>query len=287
MAELNAPPYEVVIENRPGLLRLDLRELWEYRDLLVLLVRRDFLARYQQTLLGPAWHLLQPVLTTLVFALIFGRFAKIPTDGIPAPLFYFCGLLGWNYFAQNVISGSGTFLNNQQLFAKVWFPRAIVPISTIASNLVTVALQLIPFIAFFAYYKFFSADAGLVHLTWHALLTPLVFLHLAVLSLGLTLWISASTARYRDMIHLTQYVVQLWMFATPIIYPLSQVPERWAWLIRANPVSAPVEALRWCLLGRGSFDPIAITVSLAVTLVLLLTGIIAFQQAARSAVDTV
>ena len=287
MAELTAPHHEVVIENRAGQLQLEWRDLWDYRDLLVLLVRRDFLARYQQTLLGPLWHLLQPVLTGLLFALIFARFAGIPTDGVPAPLFYLCGLLGWNYFAQNVVAGGGTFLNNQQLFSKVWFPRLVVPISTIATNLVTVALQFLPFLAFFVYYKFFSSDAATVHLTWRALLAPLPLLHIAALSLGIGLWIAASSARYRDAIHLVQYLVQLWMFATPIIYPLSHVPERWAWLIRANPMSAPIETLRWSLLGRGTLDAAALGWSIGLTVVLLFSGAVAFQNSARSAVDTV
>jgi len=287
MAELSTPQHEVLIENRSGWFRIEARELWEYRDLLVLLVRRDLLARYQQTLLGPLWHLLQPVLTTLVFALVFSRFAGIPTDGVPAPLFYLCGLLGWNYFAQNVVGSGGAFINNQQLFSKVWFPRLIAPMAIVAANLITVALQLVPFLAFFAYYKLFGTSAGNVHLGWSALLAPLPLLHLAALSLGIGLCLAASTARYRDAMHLTQYVVQLWLFATPIIYPLSHVPERWGWLIRANPVSAPIETLRWCLLGRGTIDPGALGWSVGVTVVLLFAGVFAFQNAARSAVDTV
>lgn len=281
-----APQREIVLEPARGWLRFDWRELWEYRDLLVLLVRRDFLARYQQTALGPLWHLLQPVMTMAIFVVVFGRVAGIPTDGIPAPLFYLSGLLGWNYFAQNIAAGSGTFVNNAQLFSKVWFPRLVVPVATVVSNLAALALQLVPFFAFFAYYLFFATDAG-VTLSWRALLTPLPLLHIAALSLGISLWMAAATARYRDLIHLNQYIVQLWMFATPIIYPLSRVPAKWAWLIWANPVSVPVENLRWCLLGRGTFDPVMLALSCGVTVALLVTGVVAFECAARSAVDTV
>ena len=280
-----APHREIVLAPTRGWLRIEWRELWEYRDLLVLLVRRDFLARYQQTALGPLWHLLQPVLTMAIFV-FFGRAMGISTDGIPAPLFYLCGLLGWNYFAQNLTAGSGTFVNNAALFSKVWFPRLVVPASAIASNLVSFALQLVPFFAFFAYYVFGAADAG-VQFSWRALLLPLPLLHIAALSLGISLWMAAATARYRDLIHLNQYLVQLWMFATPVIYPLSRVPAKWAWLIWANPVSVPVENLRWCLLGRGTLDPAMVGVSVGMALALLVTGIVAFENAARSAVDTV
>ncbi len=287
MAELNATPHEVVIERSRGGLQIPWREFWEYRDLLVLLVQRDFISRYKQTLLGPLWFILQPVLTTLIFAVVFSGVAGIPTDGIPAPLFYICGLLGWNYFSQNLIAGGGTFVNNQQLFTKVWFPRLIVPVSTVVSNLVAFALQLIPFFGFLAYYEFFSTDHGSIAISWRAVLLPLPVLHLAVLSLGVSLWMAASTARYRDFIHLNQYVVQLWMYATPVIYPLSKVPPKWLWLIWANPASAPIEAIRWCLLGRGTLDPVGAAVSIGITGLLLVTGVVLFQNAARSAVDTV
>lgn len=285
MAELSgAPEYEIVIEPRRGWVRLELRELWEYRDLLVLLLRRDLLARYQQTLLGPLWHLLQPVLTMAVFVIIFARVAGISTGGVPAPLFYLSGLLAWNYFAQNITMASGTFLNNQGLFSKVWFPRLVVPMAAIASNLVSFALQLIPFIIFASYY---AVAHGFVVFTWRLALLPLAALHVAAVSLGVGLWMAAFTARYRDLLHLNQFLVQLWMFATPVIYPLSKIPARWSWLAWLNPVAAPVEAFRWCLLGGGSLDPALVGTSLLITAFLVVTGLVAFQNASRSAVDIV
>ena len=254
---------------------------------LVLLVRRDFVSRYQQTLLGPLWHLIQPVLTALLFALIFSRVANIPTDGIPAPLFYLCGLLGWNYFSQNITVAGATFVNNQALIGKVWFPRLVMPLAVVASNLVAFALQCVPFLAFFLYYRFFALGAGSVELSARALLLPLPVLHIAALSLGVCLWVAATTAKFRDLIHLNAFIVQLWMFATPLVYPLSSVPPRLAWLGWVNPMAAPTEAIRWCLLGRGTLAPMSVACSVAMTLLLLVTGLVAFQNAARSAVDTV
>jgi lipopolysaccharide transport system permease protein len=288
MAELTSSPqaHAVVIEPRRGWLHLNLREVWEYRDLLLLLVRRDLLARYKQTLLGPLWHLLQPVLTTAVFVLVFARVARIPTGGVPAPLFYLSGLLAWNYFAQNVTVTSGTFLNNAALFGKVWFPRLVVPVAAIAGNLVTLALQLVPFLLCAMWYGM-QGNTGLDLLSWRLVVLPLAAGHVAVLSLGVGLCMAATTARYRDLLHLNQFVVQLWMFATPVIYPLAQISPRWSWLAWLNPMAAPVEIFRWCLLGSGSVPTAMLATSLGLTAALLLAGLLAFTNAARSAVDTV
>ena len=284
MPELTAPRPEVIIEPPRGWLQLELRELWEYRDLLMLLVRRDWLARYQQTMLGPLWHFFQPLLTMAVFVIVFARVAKLPTDGVPAPLFYLSGLLAWNYFSQSINTASGTFLNNQHLFSKVWFPRLVVPVAALTSNLAAFALQLVPFALCAAYYAI--AAAAFVP-TWRLLLLPLAALHVAAVSLGVGLWMAAGTAKYRDLVHLNQFIVQLWMFATPIIYPLSHVPAKWAWIEWLNPMAIPVETFRWCLLGTGSFDPLMVGSSIALAVVLAITGVIAFQNAARSAVDLV
>ena len=282
----DGPKYEVVIEPTQGWLRLDWKALWEYRDLFTMLVQRDCTTRYKQTLLGPLWFVLQPVLTTLVFVIVFGRFAGIPTDGIPGPLFYLCGLLGWNYFTQNLTNAGATFVNNAHLFGKVYFPRLIVPASVVTANVVAFALQLIPFAAFFAWF-YFTGKLGEASLTWRALLFPLPLLHVALLSLGVGLWMSAATAKYRDLIHLTQYLIQIWMFATPIIYPISKVPARWEWLVWANPMSAPTEAFRICLLGHGTLSPMALGISVGVTLLLLGTGIVAFGKVERTVMDSV
>ncbi|MEA3208411.1 MAG: lipopolysaccharide transport system permease protein [Chthoniobacter sp.] len=287
MAELKAEPYEVIIERSRGWLSIDWREFWEYRDLLVLLVQRDVTSRYKQTLLGPLWFILQPVLTAMVFAIIFGRIAGIPTDGIPGPLFYLCGLLGWTYFSQNLTNAGASFVNNAHLFGKVYFPRLIVPVAIVLSNLVAFAIQLGPFLLFLGYYKLCTQDASVVHLTWKLLLVPLPLLQVVALSLGVSLLMSAATARYRDLIHLNQFLIQIWMFATPIFYPLSKVPPQWQWVIWANPMSVPVEAFRICLLGRGTLGTAEIVISAASTVLLLAFGIAAFQKVERTMIDSV
>jgi lipopolysaccharide transport system permease protein len=284
MPELSAPNYQVVIEPRRRWLRFDLRELWEYRDLLMLLVRRDWLARYQQTLLGPLWHFFQPLLTTAVFVIIFSRVAKIPTDGVPPPLFYLSGQLAWNYFSQSIITASSTFLTNHHLFSKVWFPRLVVPVAALTSNLAVILMQMIPFVLIAGYYGLITHEYVP---TWRMLLLPLSILHVAVVSLGIGLWMASATAKYRDIVHLNQFIVQLWMFATPVIFPLSKILERFAWVAWINPMAVPVETFHWCLLGQGTLPPAMVATSVIFAVVLLITGIIAFQSAERSAIDNV
>lgn len=281
-----AAEYEIVIQPTKGWLRIDWQELWDYRDLLVLLVQRDFSSRYKQTLLGPIWFVLQPVLTAMVFAVVFGGIAGISTDGIPRLLFYLCGLLGWNYFSQNITTGGAVFLNNSALFGKVYFPRLVVPVSIVVGNLVAMALQAIPFFAFLAFYEL-TGRAENVQLSWHALLVVLPIVHIALFSLGVSLWMSASTAKYRDLVHLTQYLIQIWMFATPVFWPLSKVSPQWAWVVWANPMSVPVEAFRICLLGRGTLGAQEIVISVAMTFLLLGTGLALFQKIERTVIDSV
>jgi lipopolysaccharide transport system permease protein len=279
--------YEIINEPSGSWLALNWRELWAYRDLLGLLIQRDLTAHYKQTLLGPLWFIVQPVLTTIVFAFVFGRIAGIPTDGIPGPLFYLASLLGWNYFAQNITLCGSTFVNHGHLFAKVWFPRLLVPFATVLTNMVTFAIQLAPFLAFYAYYALIRHETGTAHLSAWALLTPLPLLHTAALSLGVGLWMAASTARFRDLIHLNQFLVQLWLFASPVVYPLSRVPEHWRWLAALNPMAVPLETFRFCLLGQGSLAASEAACSVTVALVLLVSGLAVFQRVARTAVDTV
>lgn len=288
MAEVTAPQeYEIIIQPSRGWLRIDWRELWEYRDLLVLLVQRDFISRYKQTVLGPLWHLLQPVMNAAVYFVIFGLIAGIPTDGLPAPLFYLCSQLAWNYFAQNVTIGGATFINNAALFSKVYFPRLIVPVSVVVANLIALGLQFIPFALCFAYFKLFTAHADTLRFSWLILLAPLPLLQTALFSLGVSLWMSASTAKYRDLVHLNQYLIQIWMFATPVVWPLSKIPAEWKWVALANPMAVPVEGLRICLLGHGTLGATEIVVSLLLTLVVLATGIAAFQKVERTVIDSV
>jgi lipopolysaccharide transport system permease protein len=259
--------------------------MWEYRDLVTLLVRRDFSARYRQTLLGPLWHLVQPLLTTIVFAIVFARIAGIPTDGVPAPLFYLCGLLGWNYFSQTVTQTGLTFVNNSHLFGKVFFPRIVVPAAASISNLLNAALQLIPLVAFFVYYRVKLGPTVVPLPGMSIFLAPVAMFILAVLALGIGLWMAALTTRYRDLAHLNQFIVQLGMFASPVIFPISAGGEKWRWLLLANPVAPPLELLRFSLLGKGSMELLPLFASFAVACVLLFSGIFFFQSAARTATD--
>jgi lipopolysaccharide transport system permease protein len=277
--------YEVVIEPSRGIGRVNWKEIWEYRDLVRLLIRRDFSARYRQTLLGPLWHLVQPLLTTLVFAIVFARIAGIPTDGIPAPLFYLCGLLGWTYFAQTVTQVGLTFVNNNHLFGKVFFPRIVVPAATSLTNLASTALQLIPLALFFIYYRVKLGSSAIPLPGGSIVSAPIAMVMLVTLALGIGLWMAALTTRYRDLAHLNQFIVQLGMFASPVIFPISVAKEKWPWLLWANPVAPPLELLRFSFLGKGSTEFGPLLLSGILSLVILLSGVIVFQSAARTATD--
>jgi lipopolysaccharide transport system permease protein len=283
----NPAGYEVVIEAGRNGLRVDWRELWEYRDLLYLLVRRDFVAKYKQTVLGPAWVVLQPLMMTLVFTVLFGHVVQIPTDGIPRPLFYFCGFAAWNYFAQNLGAASTTFTASAYLFEKVYFPRLIIPLSAVISNLLAFALTLATFFGFFLYFKLFTEAGSAVAIGWSALLLPVLVVYTAALSLGVALWMSSLTAKYRDLAHVMSFLTQVWLYATPVIYPLSEVHGRLRWIAEANPMTAVVESFRYCLLGTSSLTADTLIISLTLTGLLLLTGARMFRATERTFVDTV
>lgn len=278
--------YEVVIQPNRSWLRIDWRGLVEFRDLLWLLVRRDFVSKYKQTLLGPAWFVLQPLFMTVVFTLMFDRVAKISTDGNPAGLFYLCGLLAWNYCAQIVTAASATFTSNANLFSKVYFPRLIVPLSIALSNLAAFALQLVTFLGFYTAYKMGPSGATFGMNGW-ILLLPVLVLQIAAISLGISLWLSSLTAMYRDLTHLLQFLIQVWMFGSFVIVPLSSVPAKWQWLAQLNPMAVVVEAFRFALLGRGTLSVAAVVSSVVLTVLLLLTGVLMFQRTERTFIDTV
>ena len=279
--------FELVIRPTKGWLRLDLMEIWRYRDLLFLLVHRDFVAKYKQTVLGPLWFVLQPLMLTLVFTLIFGAVAKIPTDGLPPMLFYLAGLLGWSYFAQTFQNASGTLVNNAGLFGKVYFPRLVVPLAGVASNILAFGLQLATLLVVWIWFKLFTDAGARFAMTGAVVWLPLLVVQIAALSLGVGLWLSALTSKYRDFTFLAPLLVQIWMYATPVIYPLSQVSERWRWLAAINPMAMPVEAIRLMFLGQGSVTAGYFLISVAVTAVLLLSGLLVFNRVEKTFVDTV
>ena len=225
--------YELLIRPTKGWFQLNIGDLWRYRDLLFLLVHRDFVAKYKQTILGPVWFILQPLMMTIVFTVIFGNVAKIPTDGLPPVLFYLTGLLGWNYFAQVFQGTSGTLVANADLFGKVYFPRLVVPLSAVLSNFLTFGLQLATLLCFWVYFKLFTSTGAAFGFSSAIVWLPLLLVQIAALSLGVGLWLSALTTKYRDFTFLTPFLVQVWMFATPVIYPLSQSPGKMALACRA------------------------------------------------------
>ena len=282
-----APDYELVIRASRGWLQLNLGEVWRYRDLLFLLVHRDFVAKYKQTLLGPVWFILQPLLMTVVFSLVFGQIARISTDGLPPVLFYLAGLLGWNYFAQTFQSTSGTLVTNAGLFGKVYFPRLVVPLSAVISNFFAFALQLATLLVVWIYFKLFSASAQTFGFSVGIVWLPLVLLQIAALSLGIGLWLSAATAKYRDFTFLSAFIIQVWMYATPVIYPLSQIPERWRWVAVLNPMTMPEEAIKLMFLGQGTVIPAYLALSVGVTVALLFSGVLIFNKVEKTFVDTV
>jgi lipopolysaccharide transport system permease protein len=263
---------------------LKLGELWQYRDLVVLFVRRDFVAQYKQTILGPLWFLIQPLLTTIVFTLIFGRFAGLPTDGLPQFLFYMAGNVMWAYFSKILTTTATTFTANAQIFGKVYFPRLAVPVSVSISSLITFAIQFTLFLGFMAY---FAAKGAAVAPNMWLLTFPLLIVLMAALGLGFGIVVSSATTKYRDLHHLVSFGTQLLMYGTPIIYPLSTVPEKYRLLVMANPMSAIVETFRYGFLGAGTVSPMHLAYSVLFTVVLVLSGIVVFNRVERTFMDTV
>jgi lipopolysaccharide transport system permease protein len=224
---------------------------------------------------------------TVVFTVIFGNIAKIPTDGLPPMLFYFTGLLGWNYFSQVLQSTSNTLVGNAYLFGKVYFPRLVVPLSAIISNLFAFAIQLVTLLCFWTYFKFFTLAGGSFGFSGAVVWFPFLLAQIAALSLGVGLWLSALNAKYRDFAFLTGFIIQIWMYATPVIYPLSQVPEKWRWIAVLNPMTMPVEAIKVMFLGQGTIITAYLALSVGVMIVLLLSGVLVFNKVEKTFVDTV
>ena len=277
--------WDLIIQPKIGWLDLHLADLWRYRDLTAMFVWRDFVAQYKQTILGPLWHIIQPLFTTLIFTVIFGKMAKLSTDDLPPLLFYLAGVTCWSYFADCVTRTCATFISNASLFGKVYFPRLSVPVSVVISGLIKFAIQFALFLAFLIFYW---AGGARVHPTTAIALTPLLLLLMAGLSIGVGIIVSALTTRYRDLQQLVAFGVQLMMFATPVVYPLSMIGGgNFRWLILANPMTPIVEAFRYAYLGSGTFDAGDLFYSAAFTAVVLFLGIVLFNHAERTFMDTV
>ena len=277
--------WDLVIRPRTAWFDLHLADLWRYRDLTAMFVWRDYVAQYKQTILGPLWHILQPLLTTIIFTIIFGKMAKLPTDDLPPLLFYMGGVTCWSYFADCVNRTSLTFINNADIFGKVYFPRLIVPVSIVISSMIKFAIQFALFLAFLIFY--WAQGTG-IHPNAAIALTPLLLLLMAGLSLSVGIVVSALTTRYRDLQQLVAFGVQLMMFATPVVYPLSMIGGgNFRWLILANPMTPIVETFRYSYLGRGVFDVGYLFYSAGITVAMLLIGIVLFNRVERTFMDTV
>jgi lipopolysaccharide transport system permease protein len=269
----------VVVQPSKGFFRLNLRPVWEYRELLYFLVWRDIKVRYKQTAIGAIWAVLQPLLTMMIFALIFGRFAKIPSDNVPYPIFAFAGLLPWTYFSQAISRSGMSLVGDANLIRKIYFPRLIIPMSAVVAPVIDFALSFLILIVMMVWYR--------VTPTWAALMLPL-FLSLALLAaLGTSLWLSALNVRYRDVGHAIPFLVQFWMYASPIVYPISIIPKAWRPFYNLNPMAGVAEGFRWGLLGKQMPDLQGVAIGAAVVFVLLISGLIFFKRMERTFADVV
>jgi lipopolysaccharide transport system permease protein len=273
--------YETIIRPNPGWLYLDWKGLFDYRDLLVIFVKRDLITRYKQTVLGPLWFFVQPLVTAIVFVMVFTKFVRIETNQVPPFLFYLSALVPWTYFAQSLTATSTTFLSNAGLFGKVYFPRLIAPLSAVLSNLFIAISQFVIFLIFYILFKFFTSASTNLQPNFFVLIVPLLFIQTAAIALGFGLWIAAVTVKYRDFQYVTTFMIPLWMYATPIFYPASLVPKNWQILLALNPMASVVESFRLAFFGSGSFVPLSIPISFLI----LISGIFVFQRAERAMID--
>ncbi len=280
-----AENWDLVIRSRSSWFDLQLKEIWHYKDLVFLFIKRDFSAQYKQTILGPLWHLVQPILTTAIFLLIFGKIANIPTDGIQPMLFYMSGITLWNYFSACLTSTSNTFVSNAAIFGKVYFPRLVIPISIVMSNIIRLSIQFGLLLIAMIWYQF---NGYAIHITINWLLIPVLILLIAGIGLGLGIIISSLTTKYRDLSILIGFIVQLLMYVTPIGYPISFLANsKYRKIIELNPLSGIVESFRYILFGKGAFDLHGLLYSFCFMIVSLFIGLLIFSKVERSFMDTV
>ncbi len=276
--------FQTVIEPKNKLLDLKIKEVWDYRDLVMLFVRRTFVAQYKQTILGPAWAIIQPLFTTVIFTFVFGNLAGLAPSGVPTFIFYLCGSIAWTYFSGCLTATSTTFTANSSILGKVYFPRLVMPISTVISQLIAFAIQAIFFIAFLIYYYVIGAD---VHPNVYMLLTPVLILQLALLGLGFGIIISALTTKYRDLAMLVGFGTQIWMYLTPVAYDMGIIPEHLINIYMINPVTPVINMLRYAFLGIGELQLEYYMMSWVVTIGVVFVGIIMFNRVEKNFMDTV
>ena len=284
--------WDIIIKPKGGNFELNLKEVWKYRDLMMLYVKRDIVTMYKQTVLGPLWYLIQPVMTTIMYMFVFGGIAGIPTDNIPQPLFYMAGILCWQYFGECLGRASGTFSSNAGVFSKVYFPRLVVPYSGLISSLVKFGIQLLLLVIFYVYYLGQGVN---ISPNSFLLAFPLLVIMLAGLGMGFGIIISSMTTKYRDLAFFFGFVTQLWMYATPIIYPLSEVYAKlnekglagYTWIVDLNPLTPIVEACRYGMFGTGTFSWQTLAYSFVFTIVVMVIGSWTFNKVERRFIDVV
>jgi lipopolysaccharide transport system permease protein len=279
--------WNLIIVPQTALFHFDFQEIWRYRDLLWLLVRRDFVSFYKQTILGPLWFFIQPVFTTITFTFIFGNLAGLSTDGLPQPLFYMTGIAAWNYFADCLTKTSTVFRDNSNIFSKVYFPRLIMPLSIVVSNLARLFVQIVLLLCVMFFYYLNNDLTTLFRLNLNILFIPVIILMMAMLGLGLGLIITALTTKYRDLSFLITFGVQLMMYSTTVIFPLSSAPQKYKWIIEMNPMTGIIEAFRYCLLGNGVLTFYSFGYSVVIAILSIIVGILIFNKTEKTFVDTI
>ena len=275
--------FTTVIVPKTKLLDFHLKEVWKYRDLVLLFVRRNFVSQYKQTILGPLWAIIQPLLTTVVFTVVFGRLAGLAADGVPSFLFFMSGNIAWQYFANCLTQTADTFTGNAAILGKVYFPRVVVPISTVMTNLISFSIQFVMFLVFLAVYWV----KGAVNPTWYAFMLPLLLVQMAMLSLGVGIIISSLTTKYRDLKMLVGFGVQLWMYGTPVAYDIGIIPQKFMSVYMLNPMTPIINTFRTAFLGLGGFDLTHYLISWGVTIAILFLGLMLFNRVEKTFMDTV
>ncbi len=276
--------WDLIITANKGLIKLNIKELFQYKDLIKLMIRRDFVSVYKQTIFGPLWFLFQPLMSTLMYMFVFGNIAGLGTDGIPKPLFYFSGTMLWTFFSIIMQKSSDTFYANASLFGKVYFPRFILPLTYAVNAFFTMLIQFCFMLFFYIYYLMIG-----VHFTinWWIVATPIYVLQLAMLGLGFGIWVSALTTKYRDLRNLVSFGLSVLMYATPVVYPISQVPAKWALFFKLNPITPVIEMFRYSFLGNGSFSLGMWLYSLFASLVVFWIGLVTFTRNEKNFIDVV
>lgn len=281
-AKINNWTEEIKAEN--SLMSINFKELWHYRDLLLMFVKRDFITFYKQTILGPIWFFIQPILTMAIYVVLFGQVAKLPTDGVPKMVFYLSGIIIWNYFSDALTKTSTVFKDNAAMFGKVYFPRLIMPFAIVVSGLMKFAIQFGLFLLVVLYYTFVDKS---IHPNLWVLATPLLILLMAAFALGLGMIFSSLTTKYKDLVFLLTFGVQLFMYATPVVYPISVLPQKYKAIVMANPLTGIFECFRYGYLGSGDFEPSSLISSTVSIVVLLIVGVVIFNKVEKSFMDTV